>query len=730
LEAAKSELQGLYNHKLRGIMIRSRAQWVEHGERNSRFFLNLENRNNGIHYIEKIQDTSGNIVIGCRDVLNCLKNFYSNLYDYSSIDTNVTDLYFTSLPSHPTLSADESSSCEGVLTFDECENSIMSMSKNKSPGSDGFTTEFYSSLWPYIGPYVVDSLNFAFFCGHLSSEQCRAIIKLIPKPGKDPLCVKNWRPISLLNVDYKIAAKCIANRIKGVIKSVIHVDQTGFIKGRYIGESIRTILDLIDICRDQSISSFMLFIDFEKAFDSVSWYFIDKGLAAFNFGIDLRRWVKVLYQNSSACIVNNGNSSGFFNIRRGVGQGCPLSPYLFIICVEYLAIHLRSSSDFKGISAHNFKFKLAQYADDTTIFIDCNKNSLTTVRTILNDFCSASGLKINFSKSKLFPLGPIHGNVPDDFINSGFELTHGPIKSLGVSFTYQKADLFSLNYLPKLSRLKMYLNVWATRDITPIGKITILKSFGISQLVFLLTVLPNPPDNFIKDVNSIIYKFIWSNKPDKIKRDTLSLPYSEGGLNMLNLDYFKYALKISWVKRYLSGPPCAWKVLFEIPLRSFGGKFLFHCNLSPLDVKCIKNDFVRDVCIAWCHLTYRDCTEVIHNSNLWNNSNIRIDNQPIYVKRMHNSGILNVQDIISSDGSFLNFQQIRTKFDTPNIFFTTYYGLINAIPRAWKDKVNRNCVPFNHHENVLKKLLSTNKVAKQAYKDFVSSKLTHCVLAK
>ena len=728
LESAKSELHKLYDTKVQGSMIRSRARWVEYGERNTRYFLNLENRNRSFHSIDKIKDTEGNIISDCHNVLDCLKGFYSKLYSPSTIDPHVTDVYFHSLPNFPQLSNEESMSCEGVLTLDECNSALLSMPKNKSPGSDGFTVEFYSSLWPHINSHVIDSLNFGFFCGHLSHEQSRAIIKLLPKPGKDALYIGNWRPISLLNVDYKVAAKCIANRIKNVINSIIHVDQTGFIKGRYIGENIRTILDLIDHCNDNAIPAFILFLDFQKAFDSVGWYFIDKSLAAFNFGDDLRRWIKVLYSNSTACILNNGISTGFFDIRKGVRQGCPLSPYLFIICVEFLAIKLRDNSDFQGISINNFEFKLTQYADDTTIFLDNNFDSLNTVLTMLNDFCSASGLKINMSKSMLFPLGPAQDNVTDDFIQCGIDITYGPVKALGINFTSQKADLYSLNYLPKLSRLKTQLNIWAARDLTPIGKITIIKCFGISQLVFLLNVLPNPPDHFIKEVNHVLYKFIWSNKPDKIKRDTLSLSYSDGGLNMVNLNYFKHALKISWVKRYLTGPPKAWKILFNNALKKFGGDLIFRCNFSINDIASIKNDFVKDICIAWSDLTYRNCSNTIPcNVILWNNSNIRINDRTLFIKSMYNSGIVYMHDIVSSDGLFLSFQEIKGKFNISNVFFTTYFGIVKAIPIAWRRTITQTGYVI-HQDVFLNKILGSLKVTKIVYNDFINAKTMSAVL--
>ena len=127
-------------------------------------------------------------------------------------------------------------------------------------------------------------------------------------------------------------------------------------------------------------------------------------------------------------------------------------------------------------------------------------------------------------------------------------------------------DFFDLNYTPKLSRLKSQLQVWYQRDLTPFGKITLVKTFALSQLVFLLSVLPNPPLSFLKVVEKTIFNFIWNGKPDKVRRTTLCLPTHLGGLNMINIYHFIDAIKISWVKRYNDNLFRPWKVFFDFHL--------------------------------------------------------------------------------------------------------------------------------------------------------------------
>ena len=143
--------------------------------------------------------------------------------------------------------------------------------------------------------------------------------------------LKNWRPITLLNSDYKIAAKAIANRLQNVLPNLINSDQTGFPKGRFIGENIRLIDVLINHTAARSIPGLLMFLDFEKAFDSVEWSFIWKTLSSFNFGSSLINWIKLSYRSIESCVLNNGWASSYFTPERVVRQGCPLSPYIFIL---------------------------------------------------------------------------------------------------------------------------------------------------------------------------------------------------------------------------------------------------------------------------------------------------------------------------------------------------------------------------------------------------------------
>ena len=155
---------------------------------------------------------------------------------------------------------------------------------------------------------------------------------------------------------------------------LINNDQTGFIKGRFIGENIRLLESIISYVKEKNMPGLLLFLDFEKAFDTIEWPFIRKTLHYFGFGTSIIKWFNLFYCAPESCILNNGWTSDFFKIQRGVRQGCSLSPYLFVLSVEMLAKEIRKNRNINGIVVRNEEIKLSQYADDTTLILDGREN--------------------------------------------------------------------------------------------------------------------------------------------------------------------------------------------------------------------------------------------------------------------------------------------------------------------------------------------------------------------
>lgn len=233
----------------------------------------------------------------------------------------------------------------------------------------------------------MDCFNFSFESGWLTPNQRRGLITLIPKKNKDRRRLENWRPISLLKVDYKILAKVIANRLTHVVDKLVNVNQTGFIPGRFIGSNLRNISDVISFFQKEEGGGILASLDFAKAFDTLDRDFLFKTLKSYNFGDSLIKWVKLLYQGAQSCVINNSFSSGWFEVEAGLRQGCPASPLLFVLAVEKLAHAICIDGDIQGISLRGNEYKLSQYADDSNMFVKDGK-SLENLLEKVRDFGS------------------------------------------------------------------------------------------------------------------------------------------------------------------------------------------------------------------------------------------------------------------------------------------------------------------------------------------------------
>ena len=273
----------------------------------------------------------------------------------------------------------------------------------------------------------------------------------------------------------------------------------------------------------------ILFLDFEKAFDSVRWEFLHKVLKAHNFGQSFMNWIRIIYKNISSCILNNGFSSGYFQLGRGVRQGDPLSPLLFVLVVESMASAIRSDKGIKGITIHHEETKLVQFADDTTLMLS-DISSIKNAIRLLEKFARVSGLKLNLGKSKAMWLG--EKSIPNRKL---FNLTwtDEPIKALGIYFCKNEKQAEEKNFSEKIKSLKRQLNLWKGRYVSIFGRILIIKCLAISKFVFLASMV-HIPDWVIRLVEKEIYDFLWQGKGDKIKRKTVINPIEKGGLNMVD----------------------------------------------------------------------------------------------------------------------------------------------------------------------------------------------------
>ena len=214
----------------------------------------------------------------------------------------------------------------------------------------------------------------------------------------------------------------------------------------------------------------MLFLDFEKAFDTVEWPFIWKTLEAFNFGPSLICWIKLCYQNIESCVLNNGWTSNFFTPKRGVRQGCPLSPYIFILCVEILAEKSEKNKETKGIFVCGKEIKISQYGDDTTLCLDGSKTSFTSTLIDLQLFSTISGLRLNDKKTEVLWIDASAGRQDKMCPEKDLKWVKDKMKALGVWLSTDPIVSMNANYNEKLTKMQNSLNCWELRRLSQLSR--------------------------------------------------------------------------------------------------------------------------------------------------------------------------------------------------------------------------------------------------------------------
>ena len=548
IDRLESQLRAINLSQQRSGQIRSRAQWIEEGEKPSKFFLKLETARFLKNRVESIFNAHGIEVASQPEIEQAHFDFYTNLYSAEPIHPAFQQDILAQID--VSLSAPDSESCEGTLSTPEITDAMRGLANGKTPGSDGLPQEFYSKFWSLLSPHLLTVYNYSFATGCFSKSMQESVTRLIFKKG-DRKNLKNWRPISLLNVDYKICSKALANRLSKVLSTIIQRDQTCSVPGRTIFENLSLLRDTLDYVNITNETGILLSLDQEKAFDRVDRSFLMNVFTTFGFGQDFQRWISVLYHGAFMRVIVNGFLTDPISLERGVRQGDSLSPLLYILCAEVLATNIRRDRTIKGFllpGASGQHFKISQYADDSTCLVK-DLFSLDRLFILLRKYEAGTGAKLNVSKTEAMWLGAWRYK-PD--------APHGltwvsKMKVLGVWFSNGTVNTDPDNWLPRISKLEANLNLWKSRSLSLVGKVLIINVLGASKFWFLSKVLPTP-EWVVSRFNKLVFPFLWGSKIETVARKTLSVPPVRGGLGLIDFVSKSQALKLSLIHTTIDNP--------------------------------------------------------------------------------------------------------------------------------------------------------------------------------
>ncbi len=491
----------------------------------------------------------------------------------------------------PVLSQPQVLALERELQWEEVESALLGSAPRKAPGMDGLPAEFWLKLHKtYLvkvkrgkPAFNVLSLMKAAFnsigCSGVVAQTGFAIGWVCPiyKLKGDPRQARNYRPITVLNTDYKLMAKVLAARLALVAPDLIHEDQAGFVPGRHISDHTRlaqTMVDYTDLCEDEGA---LVALDQEKAYDKISHMYLWAVLRRMGFPEIFICTVQRLYEQAKSLVFVNGRASPIYQITRGVRQGDPVSCLLFDLAIEPLAIALRAAP-LRGFTIPGVRARIltALFADDTAVYLSAH-DSYGTLLAVLSRWCAASRAKFNVDKTELLPLGPKDyraavvatrclqpGGVPIPLdvriISDGT-----PMRLLGAwigNCVCQKSV-----WAPMLRRIEENFTSWGRRRPTMKGK-RLVVGLEIGSRTQYLAKVQGMPKTIEAEFLKLIRKFLWGNAAahPPIAMKVLYSPIERGGLALLDLVARNEAIDIMWMKEYLnlSGARPRWAAVADV----------------------------------------------------------------------------------------------------------------------------------------------------------------------
>ena len=688
----KDRLKQFLEAKATGAAIRAKANWAALGEKNSTYFYGLEKQRMTDTTVWELE-TDGHMANKFEDVQGEIKRFYTALYQQTVQVNEETERFFLEQPTLPTLTDEQKEILGHPLAIGEIKRAMMQMPKNKTPGNDGIPVEFYCQFWDEIKPRLEAMYDEVKQKGQLTQTQCRSIIKLIPKGDKPKRFMKNWRPLSLLNVDFKIVAKALANRIKPLIKTLIHEDQCGFVPGRYIGENIRTIWDIMEYLDGERVQGLLVALDIEKAFDKVDRNFMFKVLDRFGCHAEWVEWVKVLYTNPKATVLNHGYFTEEFDLESGVRQGCPLSPYLFILTMEVMANAIRNDGQIRGIIVNGYEYKLSLFADDTTLILK-DIESVIQAAYIIDQFGSVSGLKVNASKTECMGLGSWKTRVGTC---GPFTISTREIRILGIYFSYDQQTVRLKNVGEKIAKMSRTLSKWLARGLTIEGRINVARTLGLSQLIYPMTVL-KLTDLEKKQIERCLYRFIWKEGKPKVKMKTLIQNYQLGGLKAPCIQVSNDSIKLNWISRLTKSYPSKWMAVGLRKLNPYGGvqavlRSQFNWNELKSKLSPFYSEIVKVYAEYWDKIMFKPPNEqTLLARSILNNKSVKMG-QPkrmYYNPILEASGVSKVRDLLGDNGLKLSYEEALVRYPGLIIDRKQWKKLWTALPIAWRNQISNN----------------------------------------
>ncbi|GKV22646.1 hypothetical protein SLEP1_g32498 [Rubroshorea leprosula] len=466
------------------------------------------------------------------------------------------------------------------FTEKEIKLAIWDCDSTKAPGPDGFNFNFIKRNWEVIKKDITEFIQEFHDKGKLVKGSNESFVVLIPKTN-NPERIEEYRPISLIGIMYKILSKLLANRLRQVLDGVIGETQMAFIAGRQLPDGVVIANEVLDDAKKSKKKCFVFKADFEKAYDNVNWGFLDFMMRKLGFGEKWRSWIQECLKSASISILVNGSPSKQFRMSKGLRQGDPLSPFLFLIVAEGLN-GLIMEAVRKGllegiqIGGNEINISHLQFADDTLLMGLATEDNIWAVKCIMRSFELSSGLKINYAKSQLMGV-----NVEEERLAKMAYLLN--CKKGGIPFKYlgirvggnPRSRIFWRELIESFHK---QLSRWKGQQLSMGGRITLINSVLSSLPVFQMSTHLLPKGT-LSILDKIRRQFLWGGweehkKINWVKWESVCRRKDEGGLGVKDLRHFNAALMGKWWAKLAGNSNSLWYGVIRSKYGNLGGNWM------------------------------------------------------------------------------------------------------------------------------------------------------------
>ncbi|KAJ0478339.1 putative RNA-directed DNA polymerase [Helianthus annuus] len=475
------------------------------------------------------------------------------------------------------ISLNQARALTGHFSEKEIKDAIWECGGDKAPGPDGFTFKFVKRFWEELKPKFMELMYQFYVSGRINPGCNSSFFTLIPKV-QDPQQLSEYRPISLIGVVYKVIAKTLANRLKGVMNSVSSQTQSAFVEKRFIFDGPLIVNEVISWAKKQKAEIMLFKVDFDKAYDSVNWGFLLDNMKMMGFPKRWRRWVNACLSSSKASVLVNGSPSKEFYLKRGLRQGDPLSPFLFILVLEVLEVFMKRAVRlglFEGVQLPNGGPVLTHlcYADDVIFLGRWSEKNVMNLKRILRCLYLVSGLKVNLAKSSIMGVGVDNDTILAMANNLRCKKGDIPFMFLGLPIGENMKRVKP--WRPIIDKFAKKLSRWKSKTLSMGGRITLAKAVLGNLPSYYLSIF-KAPLKVIKTLEGIRRDFVWGHTGSRCKMRWVAWSKVQahmrlGGLGVGEIRTLNWALLLKWKWRFKHYPNHLWSnVIKAIHNRSDG----------------------------------------------------------------------------------------------------------------------------------------------------------------